>query len=1158
MKNQRNYCPYCMTPISGNASCPNCGLTAGTYVPSPHHLRPGTVLMDRYLVGRVLGEGGFGITYIGCDLRLELKVAIKEYYPVDKASRNATISPELTGYSVGPAREGFERGKKKFLNEARAMAKMDKQQVIVSVRDFFEANNTAYIVMEYIEGTTFTELVAQRGGRLSPQELFPMIEPLFRALSTLHEGGLIHRDISPDNLMLENGEVRLIDFGCARESEHGEETLTITLKHGYAPIEQYQQKGQGPWTDVYALCATIYFCLVGKKPPQALDRIGGESDLMLPSKLGIAITPQQEAAILRGLNLSPRGRFQTMEELHGALYPAVVPDPVPPDPVPPEPVPPEPVPPEPVPPEPVPPEPVPPDPVADITSDIPTPSRFRQYLAGKGRYVALGGVFVLAAAICLAGLLLGGGAPEQAPVEPVEPVEEVAAQPSQIDPAAVDWENAHILTSLDMSADGFQRLMGNPSITALVAPAGLEGTLPCQKDGSPVSLTKPLRIDQGATLRIQALIVEEGGFLEVYGTLDARYSQLQLRGQDTRLFFPNGAAGCFQAANCSLWMETSPNMSAADLTFAREAGAYVVIFQEDLDGAQEVSTLEELKAAQDCRLLSGIKITRDIVLDEGLSFSCPVYICEGVTLSAAPQEPGADLYQPLSMYSSRAVLVNYGDLSVPFLWMGAGASALNFGTIDSSLWMDWEGNACVFWNAGQAALDGLSRVWKGMFLNACTGALETPDMYIVSGSALVNLGQILVQPVSPELGGEELYLQTGAILYNYGSITVAENAALVNCGILRNQGELDVQEKGILRNSFLVENQGGTIKAAQSAELSGIGNQVQGVYCSTGGAIDLQCGDLPTIYPILSDEEMEQLSAAPKADTAEELAALLADPQVEAIAISSDFAYSGHLTLTKDLYLTGKLSLGEGHLTAIGCKLILAEGGALEAQDLSLLERTVVQLEGGTLSLPDGGGLLLDQSLLLDNGGQLYAPGADIQLRQEAAIGVRDSGNFLFADGSAFRLEGRSACLLGHLGALALTDVSLEADSSLIALNNYAIFRNSSITLENQGQLVGSGATMNMDACSLTVAQNADANLRECNLVFANTVLRNDGNLFFNGWDEYSVQLKDSQIYNNQSFFLFLPMTFAGDETAIYNRGELYTNRALPSDRVIGNAPRQE
>ena len=134
----------------------------------------------------------------------------------------------------------------------------------------------------------------------------------------------------------------------------------------------------------------------------------------------------------------------------------------------------------------------------------------------------------------------------------------------------------------------------------------------------------------------------------------------------------------------------------------------------------------------------------------------------------------------------------------------------------------------------------------------------------------------------------------------------------------------------------------------------------------------------------------------------------------------------------------------------------------------------------------------------------------------------------------------------------------MEADNSLIALNNHAIFRNSSITLEQQGQLVGSGTTMNMDACSLTVAQNADARLQECNLVFANTVIRNDGGLFFTGWEEYSVQLKDSQIYNNQSFFLFLPITFSGDETAIYNRGELYTSRALPSGRVIGNAPRQD
>ena len=148
---------------------------------------------------------------------------------------------------MGPAAQSFERGKQKFLGEARAMARMDKQQTIVGVRDYFEANNTAYIVMEYIQGTNFNDLVKQRGGRIAPEELFPLLEPLFGALSVMHENGLIHRDISPDNLMLEHGKVRLLDFGCARETTRGTETLTIALKQGYAPVEQYQSKGQGPW-----------------------------------------------------------------------------------------------------------------------------------------------------------------------------------------------------------------------------------------------------------------------------------------------------------------------------------------------------------------------------------------------------------------------------------------------------------------------------------------------------------------------------------------------------------------------------------------------------------------------------------------------------------------------------------------------------------------------------------------------------------------------------------------------------------------------------------------------------------------------------------------------------------------------------------------------
>lgn len=320
---EHNFCPYCMSPVEEGKPCGACGLTQGSYTPSPHHLPPGTVLKDRYLVGRVLGEGGFGITYIGCDLQLELKVAIKEYFPTDKASRVSQASLEVSSYT-GAAGVNYDKGLKKFLQEARTIARMDKQPVIVNVRDFFEINHTAYIVMEYVEGTTFKELVEQRGGRIPAGELLYLIEPLFFALKEMHGNGLIHRDVSPENLMIEKGEVRLLDFGCARQSADGGNTLTIALKHGYAPVEQYQSKGQGPWTDVYALSATIYYCLTGKKPPQAMDRLV-EDELVPPRKLGVDLTQQQEKALLYGMGVAPRRRYQSMEEFHTALYEGFVP-----------------------------------------------------------------------------------------------------------------------------------------------------------------------------------------------------------------------------------------------------------------------------------------------------------------------------------------------------------------------------------------------------------------------------------------------------------------------------------------------------------------------------------------------------------------------------------------------------------------------------------------------------------------------------------------------------------------------------------------------------------------------------------------------------------------------------------------------------------------
>ena len=312
------YCTYCLNPLEREASCPVCGRSEGAYAPLPHHLPPGTMLLGRYLIGRVLGEGGFGITYIGLDLRLELRVAIKEYFPTDRVTRMSQVSLCVTQL-MGAEDDGFQRGKERFLYEARTLARMEKQPEIVTVRDYFEENGTAYIVMEYVEGTTFKSWVKQNGGRIPPEELFSTIEPLFGALDAVHRSGLIHRDISPDNLMLENGMVRLLDFGCARESAGGTKTMTVALKHGFAPVEQYQYKGQGPWTDVYSLAATIYYCLTGETPPQALDRMC-DDELIPPQKLGIPLSEQQERALLGGLGIRPRRRFQSVEEFRAALY----------------------------------------------------------------------------------------------------------------------------------------------------------------------------------------------------------------------------------------------------------------------------------------------------------------------------------------------------------------------------------------------------------------------------------------------------------------------------------------------------------------------------------------------------------------------------------------------------------------------------------------------------------------------------------------------------------------------------------------------------------------------------------------------------------------------------------------------------------------------
>ena len=283
-------------------------------------LRKGTRLIGRYTIEGVLGQGGFGITYLGMDELHKKKVAIKEFFPQGIVTRNIEYEDTVTVTLVGE-KENYDKGKERFLKEAQTMAMFSKDKGIVKALDFFEINNTAYIVMEYLEGVTLKQYLRENK-RIVAEDLVELLVPLIEALDEIHSQGLIHRDISPDNIMvLPDGRIKLMDFGAARDyTEFGEKSLSIVLKPGYAPPEQYQTHGiQGPWTDIYALCATMYKCITGENPPDAIDRLV-DDHLKKISAFGIPVLPQIEEAIIKGMSVAAKDRYQNVGDFCEDLY----------------------------------------------------------------------------------------------------------------------------------------------------------------------------------------------------------------------------------------------------------------------------------------------------------------------------------------------------------------------------------------------------------------------------------------------------------------------------------------------------------------------------------------------------------------------------------------------------------------------------------------------------------------------------------------------------------------------------------------------------------------------------------------------------------------------------------------------------------------------
>ena len=299
--------------------CPYCGFDlAENEKKFPVALRAGTVLNDRYIVGRVLGQGGFGITYLALDTQLNAKVAIKEFMPGEIATRvgGTTVSVMMDTKS-----EEFAYGAERFQEEARTLAKFIGNPNIAGVSSYFDENDTSYFVMDYIEGISFKTYIANHGGKISVEEALNVMIPVLRALTAVHQEGFIHRDVTPDNIYItKDGIVKLLDFGSARYSIGDKsKSLDVILKVGYAPKEQYIRRSrQGPFTDVYSCAACFYAAITGFLPPESLERL--DHDELVPiSQCGIDIPEYLDKAILKGLAVQPEDRFQNAQEFLDAI-----------------------------------------------------------------------------------------------------------------------------------------------------------------------------------------------------------------------------------------------------------------------------------------------------------------------------------------------------------------------------------------------------------------------------------------------------------------------------------------------------------------------------------------------------------------------------------------------------------------------------------------------------------------------------------------------------------------------------------------------------------------------------------------------------------------------------------------------------------------------
>ena len=299
--------------------CPYCGQVEYSKAKEPIHLTPGTILSNRYIIGLEVGSGGFGIVYKAWDMKLETIVAVKEFF----VSRLMTRAEGLKNLIVSKkSYEEYEYRKERFLAEARDMAKFGAHKNIPNVFEYFEENNTAYIVMELLQGASLSEYIKQNGGMIDIDFALMITNEVGNALRSLHEKNIIHRDVAPDNIYICSGKelrIKLMDLGAAKLADVTDDVIDIVLKPGYSPTEQYDNSDNiGPWTDIYALGATLYVMLTGVKPDESTNRKQSD-EVRYPHMINPAISENLSNSIMKAMALDIHMRFKNVEEFLKAI-----------------------------------------------------------------------------------------------------------------------------------------------------------------------------------------------------------------------------------------------------------------------------------------------------------------------------------------------------------------------------------------------------------------------------------------------------------------------------------------------------------------------------------------------------------------------------------------------------------------------------------------------------------------------------------------------------------------------------------------------------------------------------------------------------------------------------------------------------------------------